>query len=89
MGSTVLVGAAPPASGWHHVAYTFDGTTRRLFIDGTSADMSTMAGETGAVTEGHVGAYGTQVFAGTVDEIRIYNRALTTAEVTALANGQE
>jgi hypothetical protein len=89
MGSTVLVGTAAPGSGWHHVVYTFDGTTRRLYVDGTSRGTSTMAGETGAVTEGHVGGFGTQMFAGTVDEIRVYDRAITADEVTALSNGQE
>ena len=48
-----------------------------------------MAGETGAVTEGHVGGFGTQMFTGTVDEIRVYDRAVTADEVTALSNGQE
>jgi hypothetical protein len=89
MSSTVLVGTAPPGGGWHHIVYTFDGTTRRLYVDGASRANSTMAGETGAVTEGHVGGFGTQSFAGSLDEIRIYNRALSAAEVTALSNGEE
>jgi hypothetical protein len=87
--STILVGTNAPASGWHHVVYTFDGTTRRLYLDGNSAGMSTMAGETGAVTEAHIGGFGTQMFTGTVDEIRIYNRALSSTEVTALSQGNE
>jgi len=88
-GSTVLVGTAPPASGWHHLAYTFDGTTRRIYLDGAEKDSSTMAGETGAVAEGHVGSYGTQHFGGTLDEIRVYKRALTASEVMQLAGGNE
>lgn len=88
-GSTVMVGSAAPASGWHHVAYTFDGTTRRLYVDGTATDMSTMTGDTGAVTVGQIGSYGTQNFAGTLDEIRVYNRALTAGEVTSLSQGNE
>jgi hypothetical protein len=87
--STTLVSAAPPASGWHHLAYTFDGTTRRLYVDGAEKNSSTMAGETGAVAEGHIGSYGTQHFAGTLDEIRLYRRALTAGEVGQLAGGNE
>ena len=89
MGSTVLVGTAAPASGWHHVAYTFDGTTRRIYLDGTLRGSSAMAGETGALAEGHVGGYGTQSFAGTVDEIRVYDRPLTAGEVMDLASGEQ
>jgi hypothetical protein len=88
-GSTPLVSAAPPASGWHHLAYTFDGTTRRLYIDGSEKNSSTMAGETGAVAEAHIGSYGTQHFAGTLDEVRVYKRALTASEVMQLAGGNE
>jgi hypothetical protein len=85
----VLVTAAAPGSGWHHVAYTFDGTTRRLYVDGAEKNSSTTAGDTGAVAEGHVGSYGTQHFAGTLDELRLYRRALTAGEVGQLAGGNE
>lgn len=88
-GSTPLVSGAAPAGGWHHLAYTFDGTTRRLYVDGAEKNSSTMAGETGAVAEGHIGSYGTQHFPGTLDEVRVYKRALTASEVTQLAGGNE
>jgi hypothetical protein len=48
-----------------------------------------MAGETGAVAEAHIGSYGTQHFAGTLDEVRVYKRALTASEVMQLAGGNE
>jgi hypothetical protein len=86
---TVMVMAAPPASGWHHVAYTFDGTTRRLYIDGAEKNNANTAGDSGAVAEGHMGSYGTQHFAGTLDEVRVYRRALTASEVSQLAGGNE
>ena len=34
-GNPNLVSWPLPAPGWHHLAYTFDGTTHRLYIDGT------------------------------------------------------
>jgi hypothetical protein len=86
---TVMVMAAPPASGWHHIAYTFDGTTRRLYVDGAEKNSGTTAGDSGAVAEGHMGSFGTQHFAGTLDEIRLYKRALTASEVSQLAGGNE
>jgi hypothetical protein len=85
----VMVMAAAPGNGWHHLAYTFDGTTRRLYVDGAEKNSSTMAGDSGAIAEGHVGSYGTQHSAGTFDEIRVYRRALTAGEVSQLAGGNE
>jgi hypothetical protein len=87
-GDVIVMGAAPN-NGWHHVAYTFDGTTRRLYVDGAEKNSSTTAGDSGAVAETHIGSYGTQHFAGTLDEIRIYRRALTASEVSQLAGGNE
>jgi hypothetical protein len=87
--STPVVTATAPGAGWHHIAYTFDGTTRRLYVDGASKATSTTAGDSGAVIEGNVGAYGTQPFEGDIDEVRIYKRALTASEVSDLASGKE
>jgi hypothetical protein len=87
-GDVMVMGAAP-SSGWHHLAYTFDGTTRRLYVDGAEKGNSNTAGDSGAIAEGHIGSYGTQHFAGTLDEVRVYKRALTASEVMQLAGGQE
>ncbi|MBE0536511.1 MAG: lamin tail domain-containing protein [Phycisphaerae bacterium] len=78
---------------WHHVAAAFDGTGTddvRLFVDGvlevvsarTAQDISTSAGDD--VCVGVFGASG-RYFRGTIDEVRIYERALTMEEVWALA----
>jgi hypothetical protein len=85
----VLVGAAMPAPGWHHVVYTFDGTTHHMFIDGLDKGLGTTDGDTGAVGQSHLGAFGSEHFAGDMDDVRIYNRALSPAEITALHDGQE
>ncbi len=37
---------APAAGGWHHVAYTFDGTTHKLYLDGGTPNTSTTAANT-------------------------------------------
>jgi hypothetical protein len=83
--------ANPPAPGWHHYAYSYDGTTHRVFIDGTMAAMSTVAPDTGAVLRGRLGTNydSSERFAGQIDEVRIYNRALTPAEIGGLAGGYE
>jgi hypothetical protein len=82
-----MVAATLPGAGWHHVAYTFDGTTHKLYIDGGAPTMGTMGmqnGPTAAVRFGNATATATQAFKGALDDIRIYDRALTADEVTAL-----
>ncbi len=90
----VLVSAAAPAAGWHHFAYTFDGTIHRLYIDGTEAQNATIASDTGAPTSFRLGSYNngtapTEFFKGGLDEVRLYNRALTPAEVADLRAGKQ
>ena len=77
---------------WHHVVYTYDGTsTHRLYLDGTQAAMSTAAPDTGPLTSARLGTQsaGTERFQGEIDEVRIYNRVLMPAEVAALRAGME
>ena len=90
-GGTYLVSAVPPSSGaWHHYAYTFDGTTHRLYIDGAQADSSQVAPDAAAPTALNLGRWtgGQEYYTGQLDDLRIYGRALTAAEVLALANDQ-
>lgn len=79
-----------PVSGWHHVAYTYDGSTHRLYVDGSLAATSTQTLTAGSVTSARVGSYETldEMYDGLVDDLRIYDLALTTAEIAALASGQ-
>ncbi len=75
---------------WMHVAATFDGTTMRLYINGTlESDLLLPAGTT-ITTNSLPLSIGAQSdnqrwFKGTVDEARVYNRALSEAEIRTLA----
>src|SRR5262249_54057381 len=83
-----------PTNTWSHVAVTYDGAAIRLYVNG--AQVSSVA-RTGPITTStdplRIGGdpfYG-QYFQGTIDEVRIYNRALSAAEVqtdmnTAIGN---
>ena len=72
---------------WHHVATTHDGTTHRIYLDGVlkssrSQTMNTVA---------NVSYIGVDVnqqgdYDGSIDEVRLYDRALTTLEVQRLYN---
>ena len=84
-GSSNLANANPPAPGWHHFGYVFDGNTHRLFVDGVQKATSTAAPDTGAVSNARLGANfdQTEAFTGQVDK-EIYNRVLTAGEMAAL-----
>jgi hypothetical protein len=69
---------------WTHVAVTYDGTILRIFVNGaqvsTRAQTGAITTSTGALRIGGNGIWG-EFFQGRIDEIRIYNRALTLAEI--------
>ncbi len=81
--------SALPLNTWSHLAATYDGQTLRLFRDGVLIATRPQTGpintSTGTLTIGGDALYG-QHFAGRIDEVRIYNRALTPAEVQADMN---
>ena len=71
---------------WTHLAATFDGATLRLFVNGTAAGSLAVDGEltpgSGPLSFGANHVWGER-FRGLIDEVRVYNRALSQAEVTA------
>jgi hypothetical protein len=76
--------SALPLNTWTHVAATYDGTTLRIFINGTEAASTFASGNIivsgGALRMGGNNVWG-EYFTGRIDEIRIYNRALTQAQI--------
>ncbi len=72
--------AAVPLNTWTHLAATYDGTTLRLFVNGTQVGTRAVAGalltSTGALRIGGNSLWG-EYFQGSLDEIRVYNRALS------------
>ena len=75
-------GHTPVGGQWQHVAATYDGTTARYYIDGTEV-ASRAAASVGTSDVWRIGAYGASLagfFDGLIDDVRIYNHALTTAE---------
>lgn len=88
-GGNVLAQATPPlAVEWHHYAYTFDGQTHRLYVDGALANTGTAAPQTAPVASLSFGRWNggpAEYFTGYLDEVRIYTRTLSDAEIAALS----
>jgi len=80
-----LLGSPPIALGtWTYLAATFDGATLRLYVN--AAQIASMATANAIdVTSGALRIGGdtvwTEYFDGVIDEVRIYNRPLTPAEI--------
>ncbi len=86
-GDTWLVAASLPSSkSWHHFAYTYDGSSNRLYIDGVLVGSSTISPQTASVTSLEIGRWiaGSKYFKGIIDEVRIYNRALGPEEIRTI-----
>jgi hypothetical protein len=68
---------------------TYDGVTLKLYVNGTLASSKAVAGSlfasTGALRIGGNNIW-PEWFAGLIDEVRVYQRALTATEVTADMN---
>ena len=75
-------------TGWHHVAGTFDGQTMRLYLNGGEVAVTKAQGTLSAyATPLVLGAYGnlprsaTYCLAGALDEVAVYSRPLSAAEI--------
>jgi predicted small lipoprotein YifL len=87
--------AAPTVagSGWHHVAYTFDGAGGyRLYFDGRDVGTATMVATDKAMTRARLAAWDpsdpAEMFAGNIDDVRIYDRVLSPPELAQVAEGR-
>jgi len=72
---------------WHHVAVTRSGGTVVFYLDGVAYPYGTYNPTftfTGQASIGAVGSSQLNSFYGSIDELAIYNRALTAAEIGAI-----
>ncbi len=95
-GYGTLLGTSNVGDGaWHNIIGVYEGAggLARIYVDGvqqTSGVLSTTP-NTGTGTAWQIGRFqaaGPQPFRGAMDDVRIYNRALTSADVQAIYNGQ-
>jgi Concanavalin A-like lectin/glucanases superfamily/Bacterial Ig-like domain len=77
-------GRSPTVGQWEHIAATYDGTTARFYVGGVEVASKTFTGNVGNTNTWRLGAYEatpTGFFDGLIDNVRIYDRALSAAEV--------
>ncbi|MFO0978287.1 MAG: LamG-like jellyroll fold domain-containing protein [Planctomycetaceae bacterium] len=75
---------------WHHVAMSWDGTTLRGYVDGNQEISAVVGPNTvywNTAAPWSIGAHsfsGTRAFDGMIDEVGIYDRALSSSEINTL-----
>lgn len=77
----------PPSRQWHHIVGKQTGTSGSLYVDGVLRASGTVRAIGNAPTSITIGRYDTvgfDYFTGRIDEVRIYNRALSDAEILEL-----
>lgn len=87
--SDTVIGAAVNDSAWHHLCGTYDGATLRLYVDGgTPVTQACTRTPTPTIEPLAIGGsrpeMATVDFAGSIDEVRIYNVVLTADEIHQL-----
>ncbi|WP_432144080.1 LamG domain-containing protein [Streptomyces sp. bgisy084] len=79
--------ATVPTGGWHHVAGVYDGATMKIYIDGVQRASQAQSGKLTASTRkalivGNSPADPTRTFSGSIDEVRVYSRALSATDIS-------
>ena len=75
-----------PVNSWAHLASTYDGSTQKLYVNGALVGSRSQTGSialsSGALSIGGNSVWG-EYFTGYIDEVRVYNRALTQTEIAS------
>lgn len=87
--ATQLRSQGYPLNTWFHIAGVFDGKEMRLYVDGVLVESEAITGELpleqAPLLIGTRLGLPSSTFHGSIDEVRIYDRALSQAEIELLA----
>ena len=93
--NTNVISSQPLAvGGWSHIAGTYDGTTVRVYLNGIEQRVAPVNFAMSSqpvpvlIAASQNGGWGQEYYQGDIDEVRIYNRSLTSNEVYTLASEQ-
>jgi hypothetical protein len=85
-----IFGPALTTNQWYHVAVTSEGTNTTLYLDGTNVGSGYLPFNTPADSQLFIGGiyyqFATYQMIGLIDEVSIYNRALSSNEIAAIYN---
>jgi hypothetical protein len=84
----------PTGATWHHVVGVYNGSNVFVWVDGTKKDCGAAGGAQtfqGSASDVFIGnrSSGSYKFDGSIDELRVYGRALTDGEILALYAGSQ
>jgi hypothetical protein len=90
----VFTGYSPPLGTWTHIAVTYDGSNVRTYANGTLVHSQLASGNIGdahlSENDFRIGSRQCSIcveyFSGSIDEVRVFSRALSAIEAQALAN---
>jgi hypothetical protein len=86
---TMIRSGFAAGAGWHHLAYSFDGSTHRLYVDGAQVGNAVRPVPLSAVNHAIMGDFApsrfTEQFSGRLDDVRVYDRVLSVEEIGDLA----
>lgn len=85
-----IFGSSLLSAAWNHLAGTWDGSTLKLYVNGSLANSLTATGTLSTNTNSlNIGDYagGTDSFNGYVDEVAVGNSALSSTDITNLYSG--
>ena len=93
--TTTLTKQINSDDGFHHLVYSISGTTHTVFLDGSSVSINTNGGNISSIfpTISNL-FFGTAAdlsygYSGLIDDVKIYNRALTVTDVSAIYNATQ
>jgi len=95
VGGGFVIGSTPITAGqWHHIAVVSDGTTTdniKLYVDGSPDEVSSFSSQSISTDDGtlvQIGACSAlqRYFTGSIDEVLVYDSALTEGNIIALAS---
>lgn len=74
---------------WHHFAFVFDKGVLTVYVDGEKASVTKVGTPAAVEADMAVGSLidGSLGFVGLIDEVRLYNKVLTEAEIVSVKDG--
>ncbi len=86
--SLIILSSSYSINAWHHIAATYDGTTKVIYVDGQFAGSEVVATDIpSSSSDLYIGASNILTaktfFNGTIDEVRVWKRALSSQEIAS------